>query len=119
MLFIGNHQYLLTGSNSIGMVQVSRKYTVFYDGSLQSAGSGRHYQIIPVSVHLLLTADSQQTQSPLSCNCFLLLCTISQMSSYRSLLDLQQVTGFTVLPYRSCLLFLFYSFLSKRVLNLC
>jgi hypothetical protein len=105
MLFIGNHQYLSTGCNSIGMVQVSRKYTVFYDGWLQSAGSGRHYQIIPVTVRLLLTAHSQQTQSPPSWNCFLLLCTIPHMSRYLSLLDLQQVTGFTVLPYCFCLLF--------------
>ena len=47
-----------------GTLQVFRKNTKFYDVWLQSAGSGRHYQIIPVSDCLLLTAHSQQTQSP-------------------------------------------------------
>lgn len=109
MLFIGSD--LSTGYSSIGIVQVFRKIQHFIiAGCNQQVVEDiiRSFQCLYVCYWPI--THNKHTASPPSRDCFLLLCTIPQTSCNPSLLALQNVTQFTVLPYCSCLLILFLPF---------
>jgi hypothetical protein len=72
-----------------------------------------------VSVCLLLTAHSQQTHSPLPRDFFLLLCTIPQMSCYRSFLSPSTRDGVCCTSLLLLSAYSISSFRSVFYLNLC